>query len=104
MGTLLQAEGLAAGELPERWNLTRPRTITDIHRAYYDAGANVVNTNTFGASSLKFSSEELSEIVRAAIENARLAAEESTAGLCAAVPGLPFWACRKVFTLLKRSN
>ena len=80
MGTLLQAEGLAAGELPERWNLTRPRTITDIHRAYYDAGANVVNTNTFGASSLKFSSEELSEIVRAAIENARLAAEESTAG------------------------
>ena len=31
MGTLLQAAGLAAGELPERWNLTHPTVIRDIH-------------------------------------------------------------------------
>ena len=33
MGTLLQGRGLAAGELPERWNLEHPEVIVDIHRA-----------------------------------------------------------------------
>ena len=78
MGTLLQNEGLAPGELPERWNISRSQTVTDIHRSYFDAGSNIVNTNTFGANSLKFSSEELDCIVCAAIENARKAASEST--------------------------
>ena len=32
MGTLLQSHGLAAGELPERWNLTHPKVIQKIHR------------------------------------------------------------------------
>ena len=77
MGTLLQERGLAAGELPERWNLEHPEVIVDIHRAYFDAGSNVVNTNTFGANILKFSARELDEIVKAAIENARKAAEKS---------------------------
>ena len=73
MGTLLQARGLAAGELPERWNLTRPEVITDIHTAYFNAGCHVVNTNTFGANTLKFSPDELDAIIRAAVENARRA-------------------------------
>ena len=77
MGTLLQKQGLAAGELPERWNLTHPDVITSIHRAYYDAGSNIVNTNTFGANCLKFSSEELEEVVRTAVANARRALDES---------------------------
>lgn len=77
MGTLLQERGLAAGELPERWNLEHPEVIVDIHRAYFDAGSNIVNTNTFGANILKFSAEELDSIVKAAIENARKAAELS---------------------------
>ncbi len=77
MGTLLQERGLGAGELPERWNLEHPEIIADIHRAYFDAGSNVVNTNTFGANILKFSKEELDAIVKAAIENARVAAEAS---------------------------
>ncbi len=77
MGTLLQAQGLAAGELPERWNLTHPEVITKIHRDYYDAGSNVVSTNTFGANTLKFSQDELDAIVRAAVENARAAARAS---------------------------
>lgn len=73
MGTLLQQRGLAPGELPERWNLTHPEVIRDIHRAYYDAGSNVVCTNTFGASSLKLSHEELDAVIGAATENARAA-------------------------------
>ena len=79
MGTLLQAKGLVPGELPERWNLTHPEIITGIHRDYFNAGSHVVNTNTFGANGLKFSPEELEAIIRAAIANARAAAEESTA-------------------------
>ena len=51
MGTLLQEAGLAPGELPERWNLTHPDVIEKIQRGYFDAGSNVVNTNTFGANS-----------------------------------------------------
>ena len=77
MGTLLQKAGLAPGELPERWNLTHAEEVAAIHRAYFDAGSNVVNTNTFGANILKFSTEELDDIVRAAVENARNAAEQS---------------------------
>ena len=77
MGTLLQKAGLAPGELPERWNLTHADEVTAIHRAYFDAGSNVVNTNTFGANSLKFSTGELDDIVRAAVENARKAAAQS---------------------------
>ncbi len=77
MGTLLQAAGLQPGELPERWSLTHADEVVAVHRAYFDAGSNVVNTNTFGATLLKFSAEELDDIVRAAVQNARRAAAES---------------------------
>ena len=73
MGTLLQNKGLLAGELPERWNLTHPGIITEIHKEYFNAGSNVVCTNTFGANSLKFSEKELEEIIKSAIENANKA-------------------------------
>ncbi|MBQ9914543.1 MAG: homocysteine S-methyltransferase family protein, partial [Clostridia bacterium] len=78
MGTLLQEKGLLPGEYPERWNLSHPEEIVAIHRAYFDAGSHVVCTNTFGANLLKFSPEELDEIIRAAVTNARRAAGEST--------------------------
>ena len=58
MGTLLQENGLKAGELPERWNVTHADVITKIHKEYFDAGSNVVATNTFGANILKFSSSQ----------------------------------------------
>ena len=73
MGTLLQEKGLPIGELPERWNLTHADVITDIHREYFDAGSNVVSANTFGANGLKFSDDELDEIVSAAFRNAKKA-------------------------------
>ena len=78
MGTLLQDAGLCPGEHPERWNLSHADRITDIHRAYFDAGSHMVNTNTFGANCLKFSEEELEQIVVAAVENAKRAKESSS--------------------------
>lgn len=77
MGTLLQKQGMMPGELPELWNITHSDVITKIHRDYFDSGSNVVNTNTFGANSLKFSLEVLDEIVKNAINNAKRAKEES---------------------------
>lgn len=76
MGTLLQAKGLKPGEHPEHWNLSHPDAIIEIHKAYYDAGSNVVSTNTFGANVLKFGAEELEEIIKAAFENANAAREQ----------------------------
>ena len=63
MGTLLQANGLQPGEHPEKWNISHPEVITNIHKSYYDSGSNVVCTNTFGANSLKFDDTELEEII-----------------------------------------
>lgn len=77
MGTLLQAKGLKPGEYPERWNLSHPEIITEIHRDYYNAGSNVVCTNTFGANSLKFSDDELDDIIKAAVNNAKAAKKQS---------------------------
>lgn len=81
MGTLLQSKGLSPGELPEVWNLTRPDEIIDIHRRYFEAGSDIVLTNTFGANALKFhdSKYQLKEIVEAAVTNAKKAA---ALGIC----------------------
>src|SRR2546421_9291705 len=50
MGTELQRRGLADNEPPELWNLTHPERVRAIHRAYVEAGAEVLLTNTFQAS------------------------------------------------------
>ena len=77
MGTLLQARGLQPGEYPEHWNISHPDEIIAIHQAYFDAGSNVVCTNTFGANSLKFGDAELEKIISSAIANANQARENS---------------------------
>ena len=77
MGTLLQVQGLMPGEHPERWNVTHSEIITRIHREYYEAGSNVICTNTFGANCLKFDEDELKTIIRAAVENAKAARDAS---------------------------
>ncbi len=78
MGTLLQASGMQAGELPEEWNITHPEIIRKIHSDYFSAGSNIVSTNTFGANILKFDDDKLDCIIKAAIENARSAQKESS--------------------------
>ena len=71
-GTILQEKGMQGGELPERWNLTRPEDIIDLHCGYLRAGCDIFNTNTFGANALKFPAEgELRAIVEAAMSLAQ---------------------------------
>ena len=82
MGTQLQARGLAPGELPETWNLTRPEDVQAIHEAYLAAGADVVTTNTFGANALKYG-EDAAAVVRAGVEIARAAVRKAGRGLVA---------------------
>lgn len=71
MGTMLQAAGLKAGELPEKLNIENPKMILDVHRAYAEAGCEYVTTNTFGANRLKF--DNVDEIVKAGVGIARQA-------------------------------
>lgn len=46
-GSILQAEGLQPGELPETWNLIHPDKIISLHEHYLEAGCHIFNTNTF---------------------------------------------------------
>lgn len=82
MGTLLQERGLGPGELPETWNLSRPDTIREIHRAYIKAGSDIVLTNTFGANALKFHDDScsLETIIKKGVENVKSAVEEAGDG------------------------
>lgn len=82
MGTLLQTAGLAPGELPETWNIRRPETVIGIHKAYIEAGSDIVLTNTFGANALKFHDDNcsLKEIVTAAVRHVIQAAEQAANG------------------------
>lgn len=50
MGTQLMALGLRPGECGELWNVERPRDVESIHRAYAQAGCELITTNTFGAT------------------------------------------------------
>ena len=53
MGTMLFKAGLEHGNPPELWNLEHPDRVADVHRAYLDAGAQILLTNTFGGSRLR---------------------------------------------------
>lgn len=78
MGSLLQANGLKPGELPETWNVTHSDLIVKLHREYLEAGADMIKTNTFGANGLKYNKDkefDLEQIVTAAMKNAREAVD-----------------------------
>lgn len=75
-GTILQANGLKAGELPETWNILHSDVIQNLHYSYMMSGANILKTNTFGANSLKYSDDgefSLYNVIYGAINNARTA-------------------------------
>lgn len=74
-GSILQKMGLKGGELPETWNLTRPDDIKSLNRGYFEAGSNIVNTNTFGANRFKY--DNVSEIVTAAVKICQEARKEA---------------------------
>ena len=72
MGTMLQEAGLKAGELPELLNFSHPETVTAIHRAYVEAGADVISANTFGANAHKLGNvASVEDVFAAAIACAR---------------------------------
>ena len=74
MGTLLQERGLTAGETPEDWNVERPDDIAAIHRAYIEAGAEIIYANTFGANRLKYHGRHsLEEVIRCGLSIAHRA-------------------------------
>jgi 5-methyltetrahydrofolate--homocysteine methyltransferase len=50
MGTLLMARGMGSGDCGMTWNLDRPGDVTAIHRAYRNAGSQLITTNSFGGS------------------------------------------------------
>jgi len=83
MGTMLMHRGLAEWEVPESWNIARPEDLRDVHRAYIEAGAEVVQTNTFGANRIKLKSSDagraldLEKVNVAAVEAVREAVESS---------------------------
>lgn len=77
MGTMLQTIGLKVGELPEVLNFTESEKIIEVHKKYIEAGANIITTNTFGASEKKLegSGFTVEEVISKAIENAKEASK-----------------------------
>ncbi len=75
MGTELQRYGILPGESSESWNIKKPEVITEIHKTYFEAGANIATANTFGANPLKV--ENCEELIFSAIENAKRAKTSS---------------------------
>lgn len=63
MGTFLHAKGLQGGECPESWCVSHPKEVEEIAQAYVDAGSDIVETNSFGATSFKLKSYKLADQV-----------------------------------------
>lgn len=75
-GTVLQEMGLPAGTPPENWNITNPDKITALHKAYIEAGCNIIKTNTFGINKYKY--ENYEEYIEKALICAKNAKRENT--------------------------
>lgn len=77
-GTFLQKKGLLPGECPEQWNVTRSEDIFDIAKSYIDAGADMIETNSFGGNYFKLKGygleNQVYELNKAAAEISRRAA------------------------------
>lgn len=77
-GTFLQKKGLSPGECPEEWNITRPDDVFDIAQSYIQAGADMIETNSFGGNCYKLKGygleNQVFELNKAAAEISRKAA------------------------------
>ncbi len=90
MGTMLQSLGLEAGQCPERWNLTHPEKVQQVHRAYREAGAQLLTTNTFGGNRIRLAGHglegKLAEINRRAVQLAREVAGDAACVMASVGP------------------
>ena len=79
MGTELFARGLPSGDAPERMNLDMTEAVREVHRAYVEAGSDIILTNSFGGTRFRLALHKLDdrvvEINEAAARNARAAAD-----------------------------
>lgn len=81
MGTMMQANGLEPGEVPELMSITHPEVIRSIHRSYVEAGSDIIYANTFGANTHKIPSDcgyTLEEIIDASVKTAKAAGNADT--------------------------
>ncbi len=78
MGTMLYAKGVFINKSFDALNLSNPELVAEVHREYVEAGADILETNTFGANRIKLASfglaDRLAEINRRGVEIARAAA------------------------------
>ena len=81
MGTLLHSNGVPLDACFDELNLKRPKVVVDAHQAYIKAGAQIIETNSFGANHYKLASfgleNDVEEINRVAVELAKEAAAAS---------------------------
>src|SRR5882724_3310418 len=86
MGTELQRAGIQPGECYELWNLTHPEKVRAIHRAYVEAGAEVLLTNTFQANPAALANHRIEyqapELCQAGVKLARKSAARRAFVLC----------------------
>lgn len=79
MGTMLQQAGLTDGGAPELWNVNAPDKVQAIYQAYLDAGANLIETNTFGGTAARLKlhnlQDRVTELNQAGAALAKAAAE-----------------------------
>ncbi len=75
LGSQLIKRGMKPGEIPEEWNIEHPEVLLDIHKSYFEAGADIIMANTFGANRIKLEGSKYSvkEVIEAAIKNAKKA-------------------------------
>lgn len=82
IGTQLQARGAAdGGQIPDLASIEHPDIVTDVHRSYVEAGAEMVTTNSFGANSLKLKgAASVQEVCEAAVACAKASGARYVAG------------------------